>query len=245
MTRQVPTHKKIADEMRRRIIAREYGNDVLPPELVLMDEFDVSRHTIRTALQRLVHDRIIERRAGSGTRIVRASGGGVWAIGSLDDLTGEFMVDQSLTLSARVETVKDFANVITLFGIKPNAKLFHILRILTTNGLPYALSHLFANPAVVKHIPDNELGKLPLVELVQKYGGVRAARARQMATASRATPDVARQLAISESEPVLVMHRTYFTTDDQVLVHAELACRPDRYQQVINFLRENPDDSLP
>jgi GntR family transcriptional regulator len=238
VSRPTPAHKKIADELRRRIVAQHYSNDELPPELKLMREFRVSRHTIRTALQWLVNDGIIERRPGSGTRIVRASRSGFWAIGSTDDLAGgDFVVGEALTFSVSLEPARLFPSVMKLFSLKPSAKIFHIVRILTTSGLPYALSHLFAAPKLVADIPEKELSKHNLVELVQKYSGVHASRARQTATVAVANLETARTLGMPEGEPILVLHRTYFAEGDEVLVHSELSCRPDRYRQVINFVR--------
>lgn len=237
VARPIPVHRSIADELRRRIVSNRYENDELPPEMQLMQEFDVSRHTIRIALQHLVDDGLIARQPGSGTRIIRQGRGGYWAIGSLDDLTGEFKVDQSLTLSAQLEPARNFPAILPLFGLKPTGKIFHILRILTADGLPYAVSHLFADQSLVKRIPPEELGRTFLVELVQRYSGLVAARARQAISAARADPDTARQLGIEEGSPVLVVKRTYFSADNVPLVHADLMCRSDRYEQVVTFLR--------
>lgn len=60
-------HQVIAEKLRHRIADGAFPDGRVPPELVLMDDFQVSRHTIRAALQRLVTDGLIERRAGSGT----------------------------------------------------------------------------------------------------------------------------------------------------------------------------------
>ena len=48
----------------------------------------------------------------------------------------------------------------------------------------------------------------------------------------------ARQLGIAVGTPVLIIHRTYFDADDRPLVFAQLFCRPDRYQQVVDFVHE-------
>src|SRR5205085_1065842 len=79
----------------------------LPPELVLVEEFGVSRHTVRAALQRLVADGLIERRAGLGTTVTKRAAGGSWLIGSLDELL-EYQVDQIELLDARLVPGKDF-----------------------------------------------------------------------------------------------------------------------------------------
>jgi DNA-binding GntR family transcriptional regulator len=243
MSRQTPVHRQIADQLRQRIAAGRYDSADLPPELMLMREFKVSRHTVRAALQRLVADGLIERRAGLGTRVTsRGKGGGFWAIGTLNDLVGEFTVDQFLTLSAELAPARRFPSVAALFGTRKGGELFHILRILTTHDLPYALANVFTTAEYGTAVPRGELGGQHLINLVAKYCAVRPARARQLASAAAADDQAARQLGVADGTPLLVIHRTYFDPDDRPLVHAELLCRPDRYQQVVDFVHEtNPD----
>ena len=238
MSRPLPIHRKIADQLRQRIGAGRYETSGLPPELVLMREFEVSRHTVRAALQGLVADGLIERRAGLGTRVTNRGRGGFWAIGTLKDLVGEFSVDQFLTLSAEVVPAKRFPSVAVLFGTNRNGELFHMLRILTIQNLPYALANVFTTAEFGRAIPGSELGNQHLINLVAHYGEVRPARARQLASATAADEQTARQLGIAVGAPGLVLHRTYFDADDRPLVHAELFCRPDRYQQVVDFMHE-------
>ncbi|MBV7408539.1 GntR family transcriptional regulator [Maritimibacter sp. DP1N21-5] len=241
MARPIPAHRRLAEEIRRRIVASTYEEE-LPPEVQLMKEFDVSRHTMRIALQHLVDDGLIVRMPGSGTRIVRKGRAGYWAIGSLDDLTGEFKVEQSLTISAQQEPAKAFPEVVEILGLRPTSKVFHILRVLTTDGIPYGVSNLFAPMSLVKNIPDAELGQTYFVDLVQKYSGHTASRTRQAISAGAVDPEAARQLGIEAGAPVLVIKRTYFASDNLPLVHVHLTCRSDRYEQVVTYLRERRDD---
>lgn len=68
MTRK---YHKIAAELKEKIISGVYPPDSnLPPELQLCTEYDVSRQTIRAALQILVDEGLIQRRQGSGSRIL-------------------------------------------------------------------------------------------------------------------------------------------------------------------------------
>ena len=238
MSRPLPIHRKIADELRQRIGAGRYEISGLPPELELMQEFEVSRHTVRAALQGLVSDGLIERRAGLGTRVTNRAKGGVWAIGTLKDLVGEFTVEQFLTLSVDVVPARRFPSVGVLFGIGKTGELFHMLRILTIKDLPYALANVFTTAEFGRAVPSGELGNQHLINLVAHYGAVRPARARQMASAAAADDQTARQLGVAVGSPGLVLHRTYFDAADRPLVHAELFCRPDRYQQVVDFTHE-------
>jgi GntR family transcriptional regulator len=238
LNQKLPLHRRVADRLRQRIAAGDYGNAGLPPEIDLMEEFGVSRHTMRSALQRLVNDGLIERRAGQGTRVTNRASGGVWVIGTLDDLIGEFSPDQYLTLSAEPVPARRFETVAELFGVRKSGALFHILRILTIRGLPYALANIFSSSELGGAVPSAQINAKPFIHLVEQHARVRATRARQLASASAADEQTARQLGISLGAPVLVLHRTYFDSDGKPIVHAELLVRPDRYQQIVDFAHE-------
>jgi DNA-binding GntR family transcriptional regulator len=194
-------------------------------------------------LHSLVTDGLISRQPGSGTRIVREGRGGYWAIGSLDDLTGEFRVDQQLTLRAKNERVDLFPAPLKIFNLKSNSNIFHMVRLLTNGGLPSAFSHLFALPSLTKRIPENELSTTFLLELLQKYNRSIISRTRQETTATLADRETAEFLGMERNAPVLLVKRTYFSAGGAPVLYVELSCRPDRYCQVVNFVRSFPQSS--
>ncbi|GAA2814905.1 GntR family transcriptional regulator [Aminobacter aminovorans] len=233
-------HLKISDELRRRIAQRFYGGEELPPEIQLMDEFNCSRHTMRSALQHLVVEGLIERRAGSGTRITDRARGGVWALGKLGNLIGEFSPDDYLTLVAQTVPVAEHLEAADVFGLRPEARLFYIMRLLLAQGVPYALADVFTLVDLSQKIPQELLGAEPLIHLVEKYGRVRSVRVRQVATAAAAGTIVARQLGMTVGDPVLILNRTYFDAGGEAILHTSVSARPDRYRQEVDFLHESP-----
>ncbi|MGX5805494.1 GntR family transcriptional regulator [Bradyrhizobium sp. Arg314] len=240
ISKRRPMHREIADQLRRRIAAEQYEGAELPRELSLMEEFGVSRHTIRTALQHLVDDGLIERRAGSGTKVTERAQGGIWAAGKLGDLIGEFTPDQYLTLSIRDEPATRFPAAAALFDLGQDDLVFHVLRMLMLKDLPYALVNMYALRNQARLIPEAELGIKPLVQLIEQYAKVRPARVRQVSSANIADEQVARQLGVQPGTAVLHLQRTYFDSDGRPFLHVDLLCRPDRYQHVMDFVHETP-----
>ena len=66
LARTGSTASVVAAALRERIVARAY-DDVIPTEQELMAEFQVSRYSMRVALQMLVDEGLIERHSGRGT----------------------------------------------------------------------------------------------------------------------------------------------------------------------------------
>ena len=70
-------YQTIADALRAHIQAGKYANaDTLPSEFAIAQEYQVSRQTVRHALNILAQDGLIETRQGSGSHIIRAAPAG-------------------------------------------------------------------------------------------------------------------------------------------------------------------------
>lgn len=72
-TSRISLVEQVASQMEELIGNGQWAvGDKLPPEMELMEEFDVSRNTLREAIRALVHAGLLETKQGSGT-IVRSS----------------------------------------------------------------------------------------------------------------------------------------------------------------------------
>ena len=65
---KIPLHKKIEQDIRKRIKSGEYvENETIPTEMELSDAYGVSRPTIRQAIQSLANEGYLEKRKRRGT----------------------------------------------------------------------------------------------------------------------------------------------------------------------------------
>ncbi|MEI8207473.1 MAG: GntR family transcriptional regulator, partial [Kiritimatiellales bacterium] len=66
----LPAYEKIACDLRKKIIGGIYGSaKVLPEERILAEQYNVSRNTVRNALEKLVQDNLIKKIRGRGNVI--------------------------------------------------------------------------------------------------------------------------------------------------------------------------------
>lgn len=238
-----PIHYQITDILRQRISAGQYESTGLPPELMLVEEFGVSRHTIRSALQRLVVDGLIERRAGLGTTVTKRAAGGSWLIGSLDELL-EYSVERIESVEAKLVPARDFPHVAALFGTPLSGKVYRLVRRLRTEGgLVCSIARIYTSAAIASRLPRAQIEKTLFIDLIQKYCGVRAERVRQVSSATLADKELAPQLEMKVGDPVLLLYRTYTSTDGAPIMLVELSCRPDRYQHTVTFLHERNEQA--
>lgn len=62
-------YREIADQLRNDIQSRYQAGELLPPEKQLAERFGVNRHTVRRAVDELVHDGLIRRYQGLGNQV--------------------------------------------------------------------------------------------------------------------------------------------------------------------------------
>lgn len=233
-------YRQIADTLRDRISSGVYReNELLPPELTLVDEFDVSRHTVRDAMKALVAEGLIERTAGRGTIVSPPSSSAAkWGVRSLADLVGEFSDSEVTVLKKGVVSAHAFPSVARLFALPPGGSLYAIRRVIELKQGPIAFHRLFTLMKYASRIPTDELGYKTLIGQIEHYCRVQAFKTRQVASAAAADADAAKALGVRRGTPMLVLRRTYLTRDDEPIEYTELVCRPDRYEQTVDFYRE-------
>jgi GntR family transcriptional regulator len=243
MRENKPIHFQVSDILRQRIADGQYDETGLPPELTLVEEFGVSRHTIRSAMQRLVVDGLIERRAALGTKVTKRSAGSSWLIGSLDEIV-EYPLDRMRTVQAGLIPSREAPHVAALFGAPASGKVFRLVRAINTESdLISCIAKIYTSSAIAARIPRKVIDKPLFLEHIQNYCAVRTERVRQVASAMAAKNELAELLECEQGDPILLLQRTYTSSEGEPIMFVELFCRPDRYQQTVNFVQERADAS--
>jgi len=78
-----------------------------------------------------------------------------------------------------------------------------------------------------------------LIVQIERIHKIRAHRVRQDIAGGSAAGRVARQLNVAPGHPTVVIRRTYFGWDREVIVVGELHYRLDGFRQTIDLFREN------
>lgn len=235
----IPKYFQIQQEIRGRIAGGDYpAGGRLPTEGEFATEFQVSRQSIRTAMQALVNDGVISRIAGKGTFVTRPAGNDdSWTIQSLDDLISFSFIGARELISHERVAAKAHKDAARELQAGPGDSLLFIkTRRLATSG-PYAIARVYMPYDLGKLLSREELSSKPVVQLLEERCRIPATRTRQIASAIAADEEISKYLDTKPGTPLLLLKRTYFSADNLPIEYAENFYRPDRYNNVTDLFR--------
>lgn len=202
----------------------------LPGEQRLALEFDVSRVTVRRALEALARDSLIDKRPGSGT-IVRSGR----AVGIL---SGDFatlmpqLIEMSQSTEARLLSYtygQPTPAVAEALGLADGAKVQIAVRVRLFGGAPFSHLTTHVPEHIARDFSEADLATTPLFRLLER-SGLRIDSAHQSVSAALASPEVAEALEVSVGAPLLAIERVVRDDTGQGVEVLSALYRPDRFR---------------
>lgn len=234
----VPLYHQITQVLRQRLTSGLLDNGAkLPTEARLCAEFNVSRTTIRQALEPLKAAGMLTSRRGVGThglspsapkRLVRSSG---------DPLHGGFKSRPRVISLARVAAP---APVAEFFGLTPSAEVFRVVRVHDLDGLPLSVVASYVKIEVGKMLTRASLRTSSMHELFWQRLGLRQKRSVHTIRVARADAEVADLLKIALADPVLRIQSSVSLENGAPIRWTENHFREDRYEYSAELLWPDP-----
>lgn len=210
----------------------------LPGENTLADMFEVSRITIRRALEALASDGWIEKKTGAGSVVLprdrhsqKISADAVTLIPHL--------VEMGRTTTARLLSFsydRAPSPIAQALGIADGAKVQKAVRVRLSEGKPFSHLTTYVPEEIALNYTEADLAAQPLFRLLER-GGVQIDSARQTVTAALATPDVAEALGISVGSPLLYVQRIVRDATGRGVEHLSALYRPDLFRLEMDLTR--------
>jgi GntR family transcriptional regulator len=211
---------------------------VLPGEQDLTQVFNVSRITVKRALNELASAGLVSRHRGRGT-VVTYNATVPVVKGSFDNLMEALRV---MGLSTQVELLgvsrlPATPEIGELLGLPSGVPVQRAERVRKLEGEPFSY--------IVTHLPidiaggfeADDLAHKPMLDLLEGAGHI-AASAEQWITACSADPAAAQALKIATGSPLLKIVRVMKNAEGAPIEAVQGYYRPERFQYHMNLTRQ-------
>lgn len=231
----LPLYAQVKEMLIRQIRTGIYQpQETLPAERLLMEQYGVSRITIRRALSDLEAAGFVTRKVGRGTYVRTEP-----IVETLTDLTGHLEELQRRNMEPDVTVISS-----GLFTPEPEIaaaldeaeRVLSVRRLVRVHGAPLLLLDLCLPEELGSSIDPQLLTDVPVHRVLERYGYFASAGEQRMA-ARAAEAEEAALLEVAPGAPVLEVIRTEWTGAGKGLLWSRALYRSDRYQYVIRLHR--------
>lgn len=198
----------------------------LSTERQLMDEFDVSRMTVRQAIQVLVRRGLVYNVQGSGTYVADPTvvAKSLRLTGFSEDMRQRNLVPASEVLA--VEPVEATEELASLLDIELGTELIGVRRLRLADGVPMALESVYLLRDLV---PVDELDISSSLYEQLEDAGIKVDRAAQTIKSVNLEAETAKHLDQAVGAAAMLVARVTYSDRGRALEYAETTYRGDRY----------------
>ena len=233
-TSAMPLHIQLKDIIEKQVVEGVFSNQI-PSERDFMEEYNISRSTVREAINLLVREGILEKRHGKGTFV---------SLKPIHDWLGK--------LSSTTETIRDI-------GMKPGAKLithyktipstyiqertgfteaYFIKRVRYANDIPIGVERHYYPIAIGEKLIKYDLNNATLYDLVENDLGIQFAEVNQTISSGHLLQEDREYLDVPAHTNILIAERIIKDQAGTVVEMEEAFYRSDMYSLKINLSRK-------
>lgn len=241
---RIPLYYQLENVLREKITSGNFeAGDRIPTELELIEEYGVSRITVRQALQALAEEGLIERKQGRGTVVAarksrkKRFSGTIHLTGSLDELIKMGMDTPVKVLEMnRVEADQHEAE---LLEIKVGTPIYRLKRLRMNEGKPFGLIINYLPEEIGAAMTMAELSSGALLHTMETKLKLRLDNAIQQIHAELADPYVAKLLDVRVGTALLSIERTVYTDKHKPVEYVHTLYRSDLYGYSVKLVRDS------
>jgi GntR family transcriptional regulator len=209
----------------------------LPPEEGLTERFNVSRTTVRKAIQNLIERGLVEVRRGKGTFVTQPK-----ITQELTELTGFVEDMQALGRSptARLLDKRIIAAdeaVARQLALASGTPVFRLRRVRLADGVAMSFDETYLPRDIGEKVADNDLEAEPVFALLEQKYNTPLVEAEYKLEAAAADAVAAEALQVPTGSPIFLIERTSYTTGNRPVDYERLHYRGDLIRFVTRLAR--------
>lgn len=239
-----PLHHKVYVVLRQQIEEGQYADGTsIPSELELSQIFEVSRITIRRALDRLKQEGMVSRSRGRGTFALPQKM--PQALNA--NLRGIFENLMAMGLRTRVRLV-EFGYVpappmiAQKLRLEPGDRVQRAVRIRYHENVPFSHLTTYLPEDIGRHCDEHEMSDKPLLLLLER-AGIKVSAADQSVSAKLADTITAPLLEVETGSALLWVKRLVFDQENRPVEYLNAFYRPDVYEYQMSMSRVEGETS--
>lgn len=241
LTEGTPLHKQISDWLKQEIESGALGEDEkLPSENELTQKFDVSRVTVRRALQTLENEQLIYRCQGLGSFVTDQRTHQSFSILNdfTEELAGSGMKASSKVLSFNHEDIEDRNELLSYLDIDSKQVALKIERVRLGDGQPIAFDVTWMPMFYGQLIEGYNLEEATIFNILEDEFDIPIKRGCYRIEATIADKTLANHLNVEANTPLLQINRISYTIGDKPVYFQKRYYRNDK--MVFELMAERP-----
>jgi len=210
-------------------------NDRIPSEDELSRTYNISKITVRQAINNLTSDGYLMKIQGKGTfvtSVLPVVGVAMRTIFTEEMFGKEVKAEKELLFRGIKEPAPDIRSY-----LKTDGDIYYMLSRRLLNGHPAYVDESFIPYSITPEIDSLDIASASLYFFLQEKALKKIFKVIQTVEVSQATGDSARHLDLDEGVSVLVVHRLFISSDNTPVAYTKLQGRSDRYKFQSEFER--------
>ena len=245
MTQRMPDPTPLYAQLEAQIAAGIANGDFpvgsrLPTEDDLIKRFNVSRTTVRKAIQNLAGRALVEIRRGTGTFVMQPR-----ITQELTELTGFVEDMQALghdPTARLIDRTVVVANdeVARHLALAAGTRVMRIRRVRLANRVAMSLDETYLPLEIGEKIVTHDLEVEPIFTLLEQRYGIALVDAEYRLEAASANQEVAAALNIDAGSPIFLIERTSYSAGGAPIDYEKLHYRGDLIRFTTRLARHRP-----
>lgn len=228
-TIDTPLYAQIREALREELARMEPGQ-AIPPEGDLQARFEVSRITVRKAVDDLVTEGLLVRQQGRGTFVQHPKL--THELNMITSWTEQLLAAGFTFRTVQLETeeIAPPKRIAVSLELGAEQQVFALRRLRMVSEEPMTLMLNYLPSRLVPGLGEKMARHESLYEVLEKYYGLIAARAMDVVETRTATDEEAKRLRIENWAPLLCVTRVSYLQDGRPLEVGVAISRGDRYR---------------
>jgi len=239
----IPLYYQLATLMRQKIVTRDYqAGDQLPSESEMVEDYGVSRMTVRQAMANLEEEGLIRRERGRGTFVTEQSSAFSGDL-ELDRSIGD-LISMGMSTSVRLLELKEVTasqEEARDLKVLPGSPIIRCKRLRFIRDEPYCYIVNHVTPDIGRRIKEGNWQQGSVLKFIEEVLDVPLLLAKQRLRATLADAGLARWLQVRIGAPLLLVDYHIRTDEDRPVEMAELYYRSDIYSFTLHLKRSEND----